>query len=219
MREPLSRGEHGWTPSLPSSSPSGLLDRIFLRLPTARLRVELTHDDDAVWVIDRRSARVAQDHRDARHRRRCPADRRRTSSSPGPISRSSRRRSRSGTSTERRSPVKGVHRQLPDTVSADWQRGRGRGQPPAQADERALVFAHELRVDVHDVSLVVSPLTTPPAPLEVPFALERGQVTLRGRAEAPRRGHSRCRASGTRAPHPRDAPRSRGPSRSPPTPS
>ena len=71
-----------------------------------------------------------------------------------------------------------VYRSLPDDIDPE-RHTTAESASRRLRDDRTLVFAHDVRVDIEDVSLVFSPLTLSPR-LEVPFALERGEARFEG---------------------------------------
>jgi hypothetical protein len=71
-----------------------------------------------------------------------------------------------------------VYRSLPGDINPEW-RTAAESASRRLRDDRTLVFAHDVRVDIEEVSLVFSPLTLSPR-LEVPFALERGEARFEG---------------------------------------
>ncbi|WP_147447602.1 hypothetical protein [Solirubrobacter pauli] len=71
----------------------------------------------------------------------------------------------------------GLHRTFPPDANETWVQDAEQASRRLRLD-RTLVFAHTLRVDVRDVSVVFEPLTG--TPLEVPFALERGRDRFAG---------------------------------------
>jgi hypothetical protein len=71
----------------------------------------------------------------------------------------------------------GLHRVFPAGVDESWVADAERASRRLRLD-RTLVFAHALRVDVRDVSVVFEPLAG--MPLEVTFVLERGRDRFAG---------------------------------------
>ncbi len=160
-----------------------LADAARLHLPSHRLRLRLANEDGDVIALDPRGARIA----------RITATRasvRDTSEiagnflAAGPHWRALIEALEPLVDDAEPIAEAGLHLRFPERVEPQWRETAEAASRRLRL-ERTLVYAHELRVDVHGFSLTFSPLTSPPDPLDPPSTFKHRRHRLASPLELP----------------------------------